>query len=403
MLEQYYRINQVTGVHLHLGQNGTVLMNACSIIANGNQLDIDKKILDLHEVDELKKHCSVKTPVAINLSGKGVLLKQIDKTEEVDQGNFSKILPNANFDDFYIQNFTSGDQSFVSAIRRSEADRWINALKAQGFMPLILSLGPFPVQHIIPQLNIYGNEIIFSGNIIQQDEQHQWTGYRYDESALSPFALKIESEGINEKLVIPYAVAFQLVLAEQLEVIQAAVPELEAAFQKKLTDNKLKVNGFLTLAVLFMLLLANFILFSWLNAANVRLNQQVSRFAQNTSTVQDINDQIKKKEGLLQILGWDGGINKSALIDQLAVLMPGEVTWKEVTINPVDLNSSRVQKLPIFYNRRIRITGTSDKIIPVNEWMARIKIKAWVKNIQLESYAYNNEVNSGQFTITIDY
>jgi Tfp pilus assembly protein PilN len=403
MLEQYYRINQVVGVSINLRQDGAVNINACSVTAHAQQLDIDKKAIDLYAVDELKKHFPPKSLVALNLSGKGVLYKQIERTAEIDQNNFSKILPNANIEDFYVQNFISGELSFVSVIRKAEADRWINQLKDQHYGPLALSLGPFPVQHIIPQLNVYGNEIIFNGNIIRRDEHSQWTSYRYDEPSQTPFALKIESEGINEKLVVPYAAAFQMVLASKLEVIEAYVPSLQTAFQKKLTDHKIKVQGFLILAVLFMLLLGNFVWFSWLNSANIRLSQQVSQFAQSTSSIQDIDDQVKKKEGLLQSLGWDGGINKSALVDQLASLMPEEITWKEVAISPVDLNSSRVQKSIIFFSRRIRVTGTSEKIIPVNEWMARLKTRAWVKSVQLESYTYNNELNTGQFIILLDY
>jgi hypothetical protein len=403
MLEQYYRINQASGVSINLRQDGTVSINACSVIAKGNQLDIDKKALDLSGIEDLKKHFPAGTMLSLNLSGKGILHRQTEKTEEINQGNFSKILPNANMDDFYIQNFVSGDCSFVSVIRKTEADKWIVQVRDQDCIPLMLSLGPYSVQHIISQLNVYGNEIIFGGNIIQRDEQSQWTSYRYEESALTPYALKIESESINEKLVIPYASVFQLVLASKLEVIQAHVPSLEIEFQKKLTGNKLKVKGFLILAVLFILLLVNFVVFTGLNSSNARLGLQVSKFAQSTSSIQDISDQIKKKEGLLGNLGWDGGINKSALVDQIAALMPAEITWKEVTINPVDLSSSRTQRSLVFFNRRIRITGTSEKIIPVNEWMARVKTKVWVKNIQLESFTYNNELNTGQFIIIIDY
>jgi hypothetical protein len=72
-------------------------------------------------------------------------------------------------------------------------------------------------------------------------------------------------------------------------------------------------------------------------------------------------------------------------------------------VNPVDLPASRTQKFLAFYDRKIWIIGTSEKIIPVNEWIARIKIKSWVKNIQLENFAFNNELNTGQFTIIIDY
>jgi len=39
----------------------------------------------------------------------------------------------------------------------------------------------------------------------------------------------------------------------------------------------------------------------------------------------------------------------------------------------------------------------------VNEWMARIKTKHWAKDVQLENYSFNNELNTGQFIVNITY
>jgi Tfp pilus assembly protein PilN len=215
--------------------------------------------------------------------------------------------------------------------------------------------------------------------------------------------LKVESESIDEKLLIAYAAAFSLVLANKVELIQAGVLSLEADLQKVMSEKKLKVQGFLILSAFFILLLVNFFLFSWLNSSNAKLTVQVSRSAQSTDDIQKITKQVQEKEALLRILGWESEINKSALIDQVASLLPHEITWKEAAIDPVDLSGSRSQKAITFFNRKIRITGSAEKIIPVNEWIARIKTKAWVKNVQLDSYTFNNELNTGQFIILIDY
>ena len=403
MLEQYYRINQAAGLSLHIRQDGTLAISALSITARGSQLDIDKKLPELASLAALKKDFPAGTPVAVNLSGKGVLYKQIDKAETINQASFHKVLPNGKPEDFYIQNFISGDQSFVAIIRKTEADKWIGQIKEQGLVPMGLSLGPYPVNHIIPQLNVYEKELIFNGNRIKRDEQGNWTGYRGEETALTPFPLKIGPESISEKLLIPYAAAFQLVLEAKLEPTTAAVDYLEDALQKKTGDNKIRVHGVLVLSILFTLLLINFIAFSVLTSSDDKLASQLGRFTQSSSNIQDINEQLKKKEGLLQTLGWDNGVNKSALIDQIASLVPGGISWQQVAINPVDLNNSRVQKTIVFFKNRIRVTGTSEKIIPVNEWIARIKTRAWVKNVQLDSYAFNSELNTGQFTILLDY
>src|ERR1700722_5681032 len=171
MLEQYYRINEATGVSIALLPDGDIAISACSVAIQNNQLDFEKKVTDLNKAVELTKHFPPKSIVALNLSGKGVLHKQIEKTAEINQNNFSKILPNGNIEDFYVQNFISGGQSFVSVIRKADADKWISLLKSLGFVPLTLSFGPFPVQNILKQLNEYGNEIVFNGHTITRNEQ----------------------------------------------------------------------------------------------------------------------------------------------------------------------------------------------------------------------------------------
>jgi Tfp pilus assembly protein PilN len=403
MLEQYYRINEAVGVDITIDPGGNPAINACSVTIQNNQLSFEKKQTDISTFEELAKHFPAKSIMALNLCGKGILQKQLEKTEESNQANFSSVLPNANIEDFYIQNFISGDQSFVSVIRKIEADKWINKIKELGFTPLMLSLGPFPLQNIIAQLNVYGNDIVFNGHTILRNEQQQWTSANYNPSALSPFPFKVESENLHEKLIIPYAAAFQLVLADKVELIRAEVPVLENGFQKVINEKKLKVQGFLILSFFFLLLLINFFLFNWLNSSNAILTEQVSRSAQSTDDIQKVNEQIAQKEGLLKTLGWERDINKSALIDQVASLLPADITWNEVDIDPVDLSNSRSQKSIVFSGRKIRVTGDSEKIIPVNEWIARIKTKSWVKNVQLDSYTFNSELNTGQFILLIEY
>src|ERR1700730_14314143 len=161
MLEQYYRINEAIGISIAIDASGNTAINACSVAIANNQLSFWKKVTELSTVEDLTKHFPAKSIVAFNLSGKGILLKQLERTEEISQNNFNKILPNTSIEDFYVQNFLSGSQSFVSVIRKVEADKWINQLKELGFVPMMLSLGPFPVQNIIAQLNVYGNELIF--------------------------------------------------------------------------------------------------------------------------------------------------------------------------------------------------------------------------------------------------
>lgn len=403
MLESYYNINKAVGVSITLFKNGDHELNICNISVENKQLNIERSVTGLTSVDELNKYIPTNSHIALNISGKGILQKQIDIISEIDQNNFNQVLPNAKFEDFYIQNFISRDQSFVSVVRKNEADKWIDSLNKHGLNTVLLSLGAFPVDNIQTQLNVYDNQVIFNGHVFNRTEQHTWLSYKYDEAAIASYPLKIESEPIDEQLVVAYANAFQLVLADKIIQIKANVPGLTTALQKVLDERKLKVRGFIVLISFFVLLLINFIVLSYLNTSNSKLNAQASQSAQSINNVQEIEEQVKIKETILKDLGWDDGINKARLIDQIAALLPADVSWSTLAINPVDQNASRFQKSLNFIDRRIRVAGTAQKIIPVNEWIARIKTQKWVKGVGLESYTYNNELNAGQYVIIINY
>jgi len=403
MLEKYYRINQAAGISVDIRQDGSLAISLCIVHAEGNQLDLEKKITGISSVNELKTHLPAKFSVALNLSGKGILYKQTEKIEDIDQLSFSKILPNARFDDFYIQNFISGEFSFVSVIRKTDADKWIGQFAQLGIQLQKLSLGPFVIANIADQLNIYEGDIVIDGHYIRRNEKKLWIDYRYDQSSDDQFPIKLASETIDKKLVIPYAAAFQLILCSQIDPVGIEVPSLETTLNQKLDENKLKVRGFIILAVFFLLLLINYVILSWLGAANSRLDSQVSMNDQNTDSLNKIEESVKKKEASLDTLGWEGGLNKSILIDQVASLIPAEITLSEISVNPLDHANSRAQKSIAFLKRRIRIAGNSDQIIPVNEWIARIKTRKWVKGISLDSYNFDSEHNTGRFLISIDY
>ncbi|WP_184550916.1 hypothetical protein [Mucilaginibacter sp. FT3.2] len=403
MLAQYYGIGEATGITVDLRKDGSYELSCCGVATDHKQLTIEKKVVGLEAIANLPERLNTKNPVALNLSGKEVLFRQISVSAQDQQEDISKLIPGINPEDFYVQRFTSGEVLFLALIRKAVADHWINILREQGFTVLMLSLGPFPVAQVLNQLNVYEGEVLFNGNKISRDEKDNWTGVTFDSAFTAPFTLKLGSEVIDQKLLVSYAAAFQLVLAAKLELVSAAVDLLDTRFSEVTATRKLKVNAALALGVFFILLLVNFVVLSWLNAENLKLNDKVSLTASSTSDMQALTDRIKEKEDLLADLGWDGGANKARLIDQVAALMPGEITMKDIAVNPVDERNNRSGQELKFLGRRIRMAGSSEQVIAVNEWIARIKTLKWVKNAQLENYNYSTELNTGKFTIIVNY
>ncbi|NOW98930.1 hypothetical protein [Mucilaginibacter sp. SG564] len=405
LLESYYNINQATGLSITISRDGQIQLDGCGILVKNNKLHLEKKITAVSKIEELGKRFDTKLPVSLNLCGKGILYKQMPGVDDIGPEEFAVLLPRAEMTDFYVQHFRSADISFAAIIRRSEADEWISLLDKQGFRVLMLSLGPFPVQHILPQLNIYNEEVIFNGHTISRDISLNWTSVRYQEPELAPaaFPLKVENEPIDQRLIIPYASAFQLVMATRLHPSKASAPVPDTAFNQAMEMKKIRVKAFIVLLAFFIVLLCNFLVFSWLQGANDTLSGQVSSSTQNANQKQRMITKINKKEHLLRDLGWDEGGRKSIRIDEIASLLPPEITWQEVAVNPIDERKSKDKHTLNFADRRIVVKGVCPQIIPVNEWLARIKSRKWVKDVQLESYDYNSELNTGVFTLFITY
>jgi len=403
ILEPYYRISNVTGISLEMRNDGTIQWHLCSVSARGKELHLGEKISGITSLSGVTDYLRAKTAVALNLTGKGILHKRVEKLESIDQQVFGGIMPNANLEDFYVQHFPSGQWSFVSMIRKTEADRWLSQLKEMGWVPLMLSLGGFPIVHIIHQLNLYESEITIAGHYVTRSPQSEWIDYQFKEGSAAQFPVKLASERIDERLLVPYAAAFQLVMNDALKPVAAMAPALDSTLTARLARNKFRTNASVVIAVFFVLLLTNFLFLSHLQQANEQLSLQAGQFERSALSSSDRQAAITEKERLLRDMGWEDGTKKSILIDQLASLMPEEVQLREVAVDPQDIVASRSEKATVFADRMLKIIGTSDKVVTVSEWMARIKLRPWVKQVRMDSYAYDRDLRTGIFVMTLNY
>lgn len=402
MTTQYYDFTKAIGLAIQVDRDGVRLVAGCQIILKNKLLDFQKKIVDV-PLDDLTKYFDPGVPVVLNIVGKGVLHKQVEKLEYIDKKNLSTILPNADPGQFFFQNFISGESSFVSIIRRTEAEKYIDIVRKQGFVVMMLSLGPFPVINVLDQLNNYDDELIFNGHSIRFDHEKKWINYTYNEGAKAHYSLKIDVNTIAEPILIPYAIAFQFLLFNKLQPVVAQISELDNVLKKAVVNKKFIICGAGILVVMFLLLLANFFAFFWLTSANKELANKAHISARNHSDMQNFDEMIKSKESLLREVGWSKTLSKVTMIDQLAGLLPPEVTWQEIAVEPEVNESGQLRSNQIFLAHMIRIKGDSEYIEPINEWIARIKTKSWVKAVELENYNYSQETDTGQFSVLIKY
>src|ERR1700685_4512601 len=136
------QIHQATGVEICYLPDGEIIINTTTVKLNKN---IVVKVNDhtfLSDLNDLRKKISVEIPIALVVSGKGVLYKQI-AIAEIPSNPIEAILPTANPAEFYVEITRVNNNAFISVIRKETLDKLLFKLKDAGFKLLSVSLCGF--------------------------------------------------------------------------------------------------------------------------------------------------------------------------------------------------------------------------------------------------------------------
>lgn len=357
-LQEMMKLNAVTGVEVHTGKDGQRLLHACSISIVKQQLSFESRQHGLKSVLHFAKVFKPQN-IAICLSGKGVITKKIERVQGIDQQVVNQVLPNANPEHFYFQHYTEGEHSFISAIRRTDADELLARFQESGFRVLSLSLDTF----------------------VQQN------------------AMELKAGQLEPGLELAYAAAFQLLLNAGPIAIEHE--QITRAREQAFAKAKLKGIAMVAGLVLLVLLLFNFMLFSYYSSQVKSLSAASNISSAEIGKLRGQEKDIAKKTGLIKAAGWTGGLNYAYITDQLLAAMPGKMGLQEFSINPPDEQQSRSRHESVYLCKAVKITGSCPDASMLNNWIFAIKAKDWVEGCKIINYAINPDDGSGLFTISV--
>lgn len=391
-----------TGVEIHLMTEGCHLLRFV-------QLSLDKELLHIKTKKELKGDLltilkgEVFGPIALTITGKGVLIKKTERLEMISEQSLVHLFPQLKLADFYVQHFASGDFSFIAMIRKDIVNGIIDKFKLLGLEILSLSLGPFVANQVFEQVNAYGGSLNFDGHQVALNTNKSWESYSYHEGQTSSFVLKVDIEVLPEEFLVAYATAFQLILNEQLDLIEVEEKLIKNNLlecKAKLKFKKMSVAG---LFVLFALLLINFLIFSHYHSENETLLSRAGVRSDVFLDRQQLEQDVKAKEELVHKLGWNKGYPYAYLCDQIGQMVPKGIKLEQIQMNPLsELEAGKI-KGNTSDNSSIRIKGQASNVYVINEWMYALKDRAWVKQVQLEKYTTDDKKQVQVFTIHINY
>lgn len=396
-------VAECVGAEIHFEQSGEMDCFLCEASIDKSRLTIGNKTKAQGALKDILPKI-LKKPIALTLTGKGILIKKTNKTEILSSPNLDQVFPNLKAEHFYIQNFISGESSFIALVRKETVDRLLEAFAAAGLQVLSLSLGPFCVSHILDQLNTYGNKFVFNGHSVEYTKELAWIDYVYSPGLKSEFPIKIDIEPIAEDMIIAYASAFQLLMYDNLDAIETSVDKTAFAHSEFRESLKFKSRSVAILGFFFIVLLVNIFVFNYYNEQNQGLSLTAGQSSTNMESIQQLQSGIQSQEKLIQELGWNKGISYAYLCDQIGQSTPSNVRLLELTVNPALTESNlTLGKTIVYETGKIKVSGQVTDVKTINDWMYLLKDKPWVKKINLESFFPDEQKQVQKFTLTIIY
>lgn len=339
-----FRLRVLTGVDVQLLADGQMLINFCSMKIKGDQLSVTDKGEGLKNILHFSKQLKSGL-VVLNLSGKGVLTKRMERIEKLDQQVINQILPNANAGDFYFQLAHEEGGSVVSLIRRKDADELMAGFSAKGFKVIALILN-----------------------------------------------------GFTENAA--YQSAFQVLVTGEL--VEAKSPALTRRMQEAFAKARLTGIAAVSGTALLVLLLVNF--FVYTNYADLLRDCAVrsNTSAAEISKYQSLETEVVGKTRFVKNVGWTGGLSPAFMVDQLLAGMPVPIKLNEFAINQQDQRISGSTAEALTVSKTIKISGSCSEASVLNNWLFGIRSNKWVGSCRIDNYQINNEDGRALFSITIN-
>ncbi|MEH3112282.1 hypothetical protein [Pedobacter terrae] len=390
---------QILAIELALLQNETYRGTYAVITRKGDNIDAAEHHTVEGTLVKVLERLPRKFPVALALSGKGIIHKQIKSDGTENKDLFRTAFPSVERKDFYVQEAFSNDLVWISIIRQTLADDMVGKLQTAGLQVYALSLGALPVISIWELLSATGNGFSANGHQFEVDESGILSGYRYAEGTENNRNLKLGETRLKPALLLPYALAFQLFLHDKLLVIKADDTQVDKRFRDFLEQSKLKKIAGIFIFVLLGLLLISFLALTHYNAENAKLNEQVGAMTATADQSDLLKKDITEQKILLNKLGWNGGYSYAFLLNDIGSSKPRALTLNEVIFDQLKEDPKDAKDLLA----SIKIAGETANLTAVNNWIFLLKEKKWAKEVKLLRYQQDTESENFQFNLLIQY
>jgi len=357
----------IASIHLHIADDEQLQMAATVFKREKKEYTTIKVFDDMKAFSDFLEQNKI--PVCVLISGKGLIERETVLKETPSRSDvLSHLLPSAKADDLFLQCTFENDAKCYAAIARQE---WVEKV-------------------LLPLQQIKGNivSLLLGTKIMNMAVPTHLTIFQSPKATdkvnnAEQYCLNGASRFINQ---------WYPLIHDEPEYISTNRKDLIA---KVVLQQKLSI----TLAFIFVVLFANFLLFDHYSGQHRQLESQAAGAVQLSALKDSLSTHLRSKQSLLSENNSAGTRSMALLIDRLAVTVPEGIVLTELNCFPVKITDQDMEKKLSIEKDHIVITGTTQNSLSLNMWIEKLKKTAFIGAISLK--AFSQQADTGAFAFSI--
>ena len=313
----------------------------------------------------------------------------MDATDTVQ--DIQRFFPDLDPSIFYYQTAAIAAQSYAAIISRSIVDPVLHSLQENGFYVIDMVLGLAPIAALADLTT--ESEIPINGHVFQLG------------------ANGISSSPSNEKKDVPIRFGDLNINQKSVLGLGALLLHLQGDSHSRNSDEairpirsefdyaqKFKSLLVVFLAVIFGVLLVNFLLFSSYFNRTGELEQWAATSAVDKEILTALDDNVRRKENRVRAIWSQSDSRASLKIDELAAIIPSSVILERMGYQPLE-RPIREGDAVLLQENNVILAGTHRNPEAYSNWLAAMEQLDWVQTVRTLTYA---QEGSNRFAFEIE-
>jgi Tfp pilus assembly protein PilN len=387
--------NRVVAISVYYIDQQAARYQASILKKVGSKIEVEKISEQEDNLEALSDYFLKNIPVVLNVSGRVVLNKIVDKADF--EATAEQFISGDNESDFYGYAIEQDKQTTFSLIRKELLEGLLQEFRALKSEVVYLGIGPFGAL-ILSQFGLTdATEIPIDGGILTNTEEQPELKYQAaNEINKSAAQLSIGDQQLFDYQTLSYSLALAYLLKESLGQFYKEAPKrIVRDYQFK---HLLRLLRFPALIIIFIGLLANFFVFDSLRKKENVLQGQLNMNAGLIEKLDSLENELRAKESYIEFIG----LNKthfSTMLDQLAQTVPSGITLESLEMNPIQKKLRDTE--PLNFGQGIEIYGLANNSLTLNKWTKQLVNLGWIKNVEVVNYHVESNSSKGIFALKL--